>query len=66
MRELSHDRIRSWGVISRIAPSTVTCARVAAGLSRRAAQEVSTNPEDEEAQAALARAELRLEVAAEA
>ena len=60
--EVSHDTVTILSDVAEL-PSQIDVVR-AETAKERAAQEVSANPDDEEAQAALARAELRLEVAA--
>jgi F-type H+-transporting ATPase subunit epsilon len=59
--EVSHDTVTILSDVAEL-PDQIDVVR-AETAKERAAQEVSANPEDEEAQAALARAELRLEVA---
>ena len=62
--EVSHDTVTILSDVAEL-PDQIDAVR-AETAKERAAQEVASQPENEEAQAALARAELRLEVAAEA
>jgi F-type H+-transporting ATPase subunit epsilon len=59
--EVSHDTVTILSDVAEL-PSQIDVVR-AETAKERAAAEVNANPEDEDAQAALARAELRLEVA---
>jgi len=61
--EVSHDTVTILSDVAEL-PDQIDTVR-AETAKERAAQEVASEPENEEAQAALARAELRLEVAAE-
>ena len=62
--EVSHDTVTILSDVAEL-PDQIDAVR-AETAKERAAREVASEPENEEAQAALARAELRLEVAAEA
>ena len=62
--EVSHDTVTILSDVAEL-PEQIDVVR-AETAKERAAQEVASDAENEEAQAALARAELRLEVAAEA
>ena len=62
--EVSHDTVTILSDVAEL-PDQIDVVR-AETAKERAAHEVASEPENEEAQAALARAELRLEVAAEA
>ena len=62
--EVSHDTVTILSDVAEL-PAQIDVVR-AETAKERAAQEVASEPENEEAQAALARAELRLEVAGEA
>jgi len=61
--EVSHDTVTILSDVAEL-PEQIDVVR-AETAKERAAQEVASEPENEEAQAALARAELRLEVASE-
>jgi F-type H+-transporting ATPase subunit epsilon len=62
--EVSHDTVTILSDVAEL-PDQIDVVR-AETAKERAEHEVATEPENEEAQAALARAELRLEVASEA
>jgi len=62
--EVSHDTVTILSDVAEL-PDQIDAVR-AETAKERAEREVASDPENEEAQAALARAELRLEVAAEA
>jgi F-type H+-transporting ATPase subunit epsilon len=62
--EVSHDTVTILSDVAEL-PDQIDAVR-AETAKERAEREVASEPENEEAQAALARAELRLEVAAEA